>query len=179
MNELKNPYGLKNSKTGRLVLSAMFCALTFVATYFSIPAPVIGNVNLGDGILLIGSWTLGLPWALSCALGAMLADLVSGYVPYAPATLIIKMGMVVVAVILRNVLKKTNLPALAQRLLSALAAEMVMVVGYFAFEAIFARFLFPSVTTASLVAPIGNLPFNLVQALIAIFLSSVLTVRRK
>jgi len=63
-----------------------------------IPSPLKGYINLGDGIVLIASWILPLPYGLIAAgLGSALADLFSGYVVYAPATFIIKALMAVVA----------------------------------------------------------------------------------
>lgn len=180
MSQENNSLGTpRTSKTLTLVQAALFCALTFVATYFSIPAPVVGNVNLGDGILLIGAWWLGLPWGLASALGAMLADFASGYIVYMPATLVIKLLMVLTAVLLRRTLSRTSIPSLLQRVLSAIAAELVMVFGYYLFEAFFAKFLFENLEKASFVAPLINIPFNLIQALIAVVFFTVLTVRKK
>lgn len=168
MRMKKSLFGIRSSKTAMLVSAALFCALTFVATYFSIPAPVVGNVNLGDGILLVGAWTLGLPWGLASALGAALADLASGYAVYMPATLAIKLSMVILAVLVRHGLRLTRVPRILQKLLSALAAEAFMVLGYYLFESLFARVLFATDSALSFAAPLANVPFNLIQAGVAV-----------
>ena len=50
---------IRNVQTRKLVLAAMFCALTFLGTCIAIPVPVAGNLNFGDGFLLVAAWTLG------------------------------------------------------------------------------------------------------------------------
>ena len=147
-----------------LVFSAMLASLVFVATWIMIPAP-IGNVNLGDAVLLLGAWTLGGPWAtVACALGAALTDLASGYAIYAPATLLIKALMVIVAILLHRLLSK-RLPRVSL-LISAIAAEVVMVLGYFLYEGIF-LYGFP----AALIA----IPFNCIQGGVCITVAFTLS----
>lgn len=127
----------KQTRLRRIVFSAMFCALVFAGTWISIPMP-IGNVNLGDGMLLVGAWMLGGPWAIvATALGATFVDLMGPYAVYAPGTLVIKALMATVAILLLKLLIKTKLPKTLALVLSAVAAESVMIVGYFAYEALF------------------------------------------
>ncbi|MBR7188906.1 MAG: ECF transporter S component, partial [Clostridia bacterium] len=53
---------MKPSSTFRIVLVALFAALTCVATMFlRIPSPTGGYLNLGDGIALLSAFLLG-PW---------------------------------------------------------------------------------------------------------------------
>ena len=74
---------------------------------------------------------------LSAAVGSALADLLSGFAIYAPATFIIKGLDAAIAWLLwktvKLVWKKQSLDALC-RVISAVAAETVMVFGYFVFE---------------------------------------------
>jgi len=157
---------MRSSKhTRTLTLSALFCALVFVMTWVYVPTPSVGNVNLGDAALLLSAWTLGGPWAaLSAALGATLADLSSGFALYAPATFLIKTGMVFAALGIRKLLSR--LPRSASAFLSALAAELVMVMGYFLYEFLVLGMLLrlDGYTVAALV----NIPFNCVQGAVAI-----------
>lgn len=135
----------------KTVLSAVFGALVFAATWILVPAP-LGNVNIGDSMLLLAAWSLGGPLtAVACALGAALCDLLSAYAIYAPATLVIKAAMVFAALLIQKITK--SLPRLLGLILSALAAESVMVVGYFAWECI----LYGALPAAV------NIPFNLIQ----------------
>lgn len=156
--------------TRKLVMSAMFCALTFLGTCIAIPVPVAGNLNFGDGFLLVGAWTLGLPWGLGAALGAMLSDLALGYtVVYIPATLVIKALMVMVVVLLRRALEKTRLPRLWLRLIPFVLAELLMTGGYYLFESVF--------VLDSFGAALANIPFNLLQGLFALLIATLATFR--
>lgn len=155
--------------TRKLVLSAMFCALTFLGTCIAIPVPVAGNLNFGDGFLLVGAWTLGLPWGLGAALGAMLSDLAMGYGIYIPATLVIKALMVTAAVLLRRTLEKTRLPRLWLRLIPFVLAELLMTGGYYLFESVF--------VLDSFGAALANIPFNLLQGLFALLIATLATFR--
>lgn len=160
---------IRNIRTRKLVLAAMFCALTFLGTCIAIPVPLAGNLNFGDGFLLVAAWTLGLPWGLGAALGAMLSDLVMGYGIYIPATLVIKALMVVAAVLLRRALEGIHLPRLVRRILPALAAELIMVGGYYLFESLF--------VLGSFAAALPNIPFNLLQGLFGIIIATLVTLR--
>jgi len=71
---------------------------------------------------------------LAAGLGSALADLLSGFVIYAPATLIIKGLMALAAgAILISSKKKNDLQA---AILASIVAEVIMVAGYYAYELI-------------------------------------------
>lgn len=162
---------IQNEKTKRLVLAAMFCALTFLGTFLAIPAPVAGNLNFGDGVLLVCAWTLGLPWGLAAAVGAALSDLASGYAVYIPATLVIKALMAVVAVLLRRALSSAGLPRRLSKIGAAVCAELVMTAGYYLYESL--------AVLGSFQAALANIPFNLMQALFAVILACTVTLRER
>ena len=146
----------------KIIYSAMFAALVFAGTWVSIPMP-IGNINLSDGMLLVGAWMLGGPWAVVAgAMGATLVDLMGAYAVYAPGTLVIKALMAVVAILLVRLLSKTKLPRPVSLVLSAVAAECVMIAGYFAYEALFLGLGWGA---------LASIPFNAVQGGAAIVLS--------
>ena len=127
---------MKQENLRKMIIGALFCALVFAATCISIPIWLGGNLNLGDGMLLLGAWMLGGPWAvIAGCIGASLADLIGPYAMYAPATAIIKALMSVVAIATVKGLRRTRLSVSAVRLISATSAEAVMVVGYFLYEA--------------------------------------------
>ena len=89
---------MKQREIKRLVLAALFTALTVVATMvIRIPAPLVGYANLGDTMVLLSAWVLGPVWGMAAGgIGSMIADLL-GYPPYAVATLVIKALMALVA----------------------------------------------------------------------------------
>ena len=126
------------------VLAALTCAATMVVR---VPSPSGGYMNLGDTLVLLSAWLLG-PWygAAAAGIGSALADLI-GYPLYAPATLLIKGGMAIIAGLL---LRKGR-----SRLLPALPAEALMLAGYWVFD---------GMLTGSLLGAAAGIPSNLVQA---------------
>lgn len=124
---------MKHEKTVKLVLAALFAALCCVATMLiHIPIPATnGYINLGDGVVLLGAFLLGPVYGMAAGgLGSMLADLLLGYAAYAPGTLVIKGLMALCAAL---IVKKAG-GRTAGLILGALAGELVMVLGYFAYE---------------------------------------------
>ena len=81
---------MKNTK--KMVTAALLAAFTCIATMIiKIPTPTFGYIHLGDGLVLLCGIILG-PGigALAAGIGSMFADILSGYMTWAPATLIIK-----------------------------------------------------------------------------------------
>ena len=154
-----------NAKTKQLVIAALMTALTCVATMIiKIPSPLKGYINLGDCIVLTAGWMLSPVYGLLAAgLGSALADIFSGYVLYAPATFVIKGLMAIIAFFGFRLLRKKlgNLPS---RIISGIAAEIVMILGYFVFEGFLYGFA-PSVV---------NIPPNGVQGIAGLILGIVL-----
>ena len=156
---------MKKNHIRGLVMGAMFCAMVFVATLLQVPAPGVGNVNLGDGVIILSAWILGGPWAIAAsALGAALADLATGYVIYAPATFLIKGAMAALVIGLGTWLPRCRMPRLLSRILSAICAELVMILGYFLWE---------SLALSLGWGALASIPFNAVQGGFAIVLSCV------
>ena len=74
-----------------MVTAALLAAFTCIATMIiKIPTPTFGYIHLGDGLVLLCGIILG-PGigALAAGIGSMFADIFSGYMTWAPATLII------------------------------------------------------------------------------------------
>ena len=125
----------ERTATQKICLTALFAALTCAGTLIIVPMP-IGYFNLGDIILLCAAWSLGPMLGISAAVGAALADVLSGYIIYAPATLVIKAAMVVCAALLHSALH--HLPGKhVLRIVSSAAAELIMIAGYFLYDAAF------------------------------------------
>ena len=145
-----------NSKTKKLVLAALMAALTCVATMIiKIPSPLKGYINLGDCIVLVSGWMLSPAYGfLAAGIGSALADVISGYMTYVPATFIIKGLMAVIAHYGFKILHK-KAGNLSARILSGVMAEVVMVLGYFGFEGLLYGFATSAV----------NIPANSVQGI--------------
>ena len=149
----------------KIVLASLLAALTCVATMIiKIPSPLKGYLNLGDCVVLLAGWTLSPIYGfLAAGLGSALADLFSGYVVYLPATFVIKGLMTLVACHGFRLLHK-KLGDLPSRIITGVAAEVVMVLGYFVFEGILYGFG-PSVV---------NVPANGVQGFVGLILGCIL-----
>lgn len=161
---MKNP---RNDRMRKLVLAAMFAALSAVATMvIQIPAPT-GYVNLGDAFVMMAGFTLGPVYGFAAGgLGPALADLLLGYGTYAPGTFVIKGLVAVIAAALLGVsLKKDRKPSVPRLLLCTVPAELFMALGYFLYE------------TAILKVGAGAaaaIPANLMQGLVGVAAAVVL-----
>ena len=154
-----------NTKTKKLVMTALMAALTCIATMIIvIPSPLKGYINLGDCLVLTSGWILSPAYGFFAAgLGSALADLFSGYVLYAPATFVIKgLRALVAGFCFRLLNKKCN--NLISRVISGAAAEILMILGYFVFEGMMYGFL-PSAV---------NIPANGVQGIAGMIVGTVL-----
>ena len=89
-------------QTRALVMTGLFAALGCVATLvLQIPSPTGGYLNLGDTVVILGAYLLGPALgATAGGVGPALADLLSGYTVYVPATLVIKAVMGLLAAML-------------------------------------------------------------------------------
>lgn len=136
---------MKNQKLIRLVSSAVFAAIICVATYIvQIPMPATGGyINLGDCFVLTAGIILGPVYgALAAGLGSALADMIAGYMQYAPATFIIKALMAAVVYLVYVALKKafSGKASAVAKIISAVISEAVMVFGYFGYEAVILKY---------------------------------------
>jgi len=152
----------------KTIIAALFAALTCISTMIiQIPTPLQGYINLGDSIVLLSGWFLG-PFYGACAaaVGSALADILTGYLYYAPATFLIKGLMALAAYFMMRLFLKyfrsKKLPAL---ITSSIFAEAIMVIGYFGYSYLF---MDNSLTAAS------GIPGNLIQAAAGILLGNLL-----
>jgi len=155
------------TKTKKIVIAALIAALACIATMIiKIPTPLKGYINLGDCIVLVAGWMLSPAYAfLAAGLGSAFADVFSGYATYAPATFVIKGLMALIAFygykLLHN--KLGNLPS---RIISGVAAEVIMIFGYFIFEGFLYGFA-PSMV---------NIPANGIQGIANLIISIILII---
>ena len=120
----------------RICMAAMFAALICVATIvIQIPSPIGGFLNFGDCFILVGAWLLGPVYGFAAgAIGSAAADLLTGYAVYAPATFVIKGLIGLTAALLMRSVGRTGKKHMACGL-SAVTAELVMIAGYYLYDA--------------------------------------------
>ena len=158
-------YGSDIMKTKKLVIAALFAAITCMATLVQIPMPLIGYINLGDCFVLLGAWILGPVYGAAAAgIGSLLGDVISGYAAYAPFTFIIKASMAVVAYYIVGKAKRLS-PCIIRRILAAILAEIVMISGYFLTEC----FVFRLGLGAA-----ASIPYNCIQGAVGLIAAVLL-----
>ncbi len=147
----------KKSATLKICITALFAALICVATMvIRIPSPLGGYINFGDCIILVGAWVLGPVGGFAAgAVGSGLADLFSGYAAYVPGTFVIKGLMALAAALIVKLV-----PLKISRIISAVIAEIIMIGGYYVFEAFIMGF--------GAEATLANVPYNGIQGLLGI-----------
>lgn len=156
---------MNTTKTKRIVITALFAAITCVATMIiKIPSPLKGYINIGDAIVLLCGWLLPGSYAfLAAGIGSALADVLSGYIVYASATFIIKGFMALLALYLSKLMDKKANPIIS-RIVSGITAELSMILGYFLFEGVLYGFVQSAV----------NIPANAVQGVVGIALALII-----
>lgn len=158
---------MSKSKTYKIVITGLFAALCCIATYIYIPALAAnGYVNLGDCFVITSGLILGPVWGAAAAgIGSALTDMLLGYVQYAPATLIVKALMAfAAAVIYRSFVKSVfgGKKKIAAKIITAVCAEIIMVLGYLLFEAFVLGFGWGAM---------ASMPGNVLQAAAGIIIS--------
>ncbi|MDP4117914.1 MAG: ECF transporter S component [Bacillota bacterium] len=156
---------MKNKPIYRMVLSALFAAIICVATFIHMPTPGGGYIHPGDCFILLAAWSVGpLYGAVAAGIGSAMTDLLMGYSVYAPATLIIKALMAVIAALSMRLLKK-KIGIYPAAFIGSVLAELFMVLGYFCYEFILLRS-----------SALASVPSNFVQAAGGVILSLILLV---
>ena len=141
---------MKKNHTKLICISGIFSALVFVITaYLHIPT-YNGYVHCGDGIIFLSACILPLPYSVIVGvLGAMLADLLTGFAIWAPGSMIIK-GLL--ALLFSCKAKKI---ITTRNVVMLLPAAFISAVGYYLYEGII---------TKNFIASLSGIPASIVQA---------------
>lgn len=161
---------MNTRKTTRLLCqTAAFAAMIYICTaLLHIPSHT-GYTHVGDGVLFLAACLLPAPYAAAAgAVGAGLADLLSGYALWMPATIIIKS---VTAFCFSRSTERIICP---RNLWALIPAWTVCIVGYYAYE---------SLITGNWLAPMAGIPGYITQSALStvvfVVLGSVLSPLRK
>ena len=143
-------------KTELIVMIALFSALIAVTTAFvKIPSP-LGYIHIGDAFIFAASIVLGPYAAIPAMIGSGLADFLSGYMIYIPATILIKGLMGWISGLFLGKKERPfslNVKFFIQIGLIFLLCEVIMLGGYFLYETVL----------YGAAAAFGNALFNLIQ----------------
>ena len=157
---------MKDERLNKLTRAAVLSALTAVATIaVPVPLPGGGYANAGDIVVLLSAFILGPGLGAAAAgIGSALADVILGYTAYAPGTLVIKAAMAAAAGAL-YVLCTRHTKSAPASVAAGLAGEIVMVLGYYGYEAL--------IMQNAAAAAVGMVP-NLLQGAVGLAGSSIL-----
>lgn len=149
---------MKNDKIKYMCLAGVFTAVVFVFTaYLHIPSHT-GYTHVGDGFIYLAACMLPLPYAVAVgAVGALLADCLTGFAMWAPGSVIIKSA----AVLFFTAKRKKIISG--RNLLALIPAAVLCIGGYYLYE---------SILTGNFAAPLAGIPGYITQSL----LSSILFV---
>jgi uncharacterized membrane protein len=169
---------ITHTHTKQTILAALFAALTCVCTMIiKVPTPTMGYIHPGDGFVILSGLILGPVWgALAAGIGSALSDLIGGYFVYVPATFIIKaltalVGYFVFKGFEKLTKTKTELP---QLIISGIAAETIMVLGYFLFEIFMLSVVNDTTLSAGVIASIAGILPNIIQGIFGVVIATVL-----
>ncbi|MBQ8531846.1 MAG: TIGR04002 family protein [Clostridia bacterium] len=151
---------MKKQKIKLMCLAGVFTALVYVFTaYLHIPSHT-GYTHVGDGFIYLAACLLPLPYAAFVgAVGALLADCLTGFAIWAPGSVIIK------AVAVLFFVRKSEKIITLRNALALLPASAVCIGGYYLYEAII---------TGNFVAPIAGIPGYITQSVLSSILFVVL-----
>ena len=128
-------------KNRMVALTGVLAALAMIGTMIvQVPIPMTrGYIHVGDSVVYLCGILLSPAYAAAAAgLGSALADLLSGYGIYAPATFVIKGLDAVMAGLVFRLVAGPGGRKVARTLTAVVAAVavggVVMVCGYFAYE---------------------------------------------
>ena len=135
---------MKAKRTRRLCLAGIFTATVFLFTaYFHIPSHT-GYTHVGDAFIFMAASFLPLPYAISVgAAGAMLADCLTGFALWAPASVIIKSLTVLF-------FSAKGAKIITGRNLTALFPAGVLCMGGY--------YLYEGLITGNFIAPLAGIP---------------------
>lgn len=151
-----------------IVMTAVFAALTFAATFLiKIPLPAVnGYVHPGDAIVILSGLLLGRGKGfLAAGIGSALADILGGYVLYAPVTFIIKaLTALISSVLFGMLMKKLSKHSVAAALIAGAIAIVLVPGGYF---------IYSSILYGTAAAVLSIVP-DIFQALFGVLVATVL-----
>ncbi|MCH5205252.1 MAG: ECF transporter S component [Oscillospiraceae bacterium] len=165
---MSDNYTKKKETLVKLCVSAMMAALVCVsAMVIQVPSPLGGFVHLGDCFVLLAAWILGPTYGFAAAaIGSAFADQFTGYGHYVPGTILIKGLMALAAAhILRAFVNKSDKLKSVGFITGGIAAELIMVAGYYLYAAVF--------LSRGFVVALESVPGNIVQGVIGIIIGLV------
>ena len=146
-----------DTKLRLIVMTGLFAAITYVFTaYLHIPSGA-GYTHAGDGIIYLAACILPAPDAAAAgAIGGALADGLSGYAVWMPATIVIK---AVTALFFTN---KSDKMLTLRNIFGIVPSLIVCIAGYSLYEG---TVMTKGFSSAAILAALGQIPSYCIQVL--------------
>jgi uncharacterized repeat protein (TIGR04002 family) len=143
--------GIRNGRVFNIALAGLFAALVFVMTaYFPRIPTTRGYIHIGDAAIYFAASMLPQPYSAAAAgLGGFMADALTGYIVWAPYTLVIKICLTIAFT------SKSGRMTNGRNLLASIAAFPITIGGYY---------IAGLIMTGNTIAPLAEVPANAVQA---------------
>ena len=163
---------------GEMAYISLVAAITCIATMVIRVPSLTGFTHIGDSMIFIGVILLGKKnGAMAGALGMFLADLLSGYLVWAPFTLIIKavMALIVGLIAYRKDYEGKNV---FNNFIAFAAGGSFMVIAYLFFGVFIARITVAAADTLGkgLIISLKDVPGNIMQAALGIAIAIPVTI---
>lgn len=144
---------MKNKKLFTMCLCGLFTAIVFVFTaYLHFPTHT-GYTHVGDAFIYLAACLLPLPYAIFVGgIGALLADVLTGFAMWAPASIVIKS----LAVCFFSHSNKKVITA--RNMIALIPACAMCIVGYYLYE---------SAITMNFIVPLGGIPGYITQSVLS------------
>ncbi len=144
---------MKTEKIKLMCLTGIFTAIVFIFTaYFHIPSHT-GYTHIGDGFIYLAACLLPTPYGMFVgAAGATLADCLTGFAIWAPASVVIKSLSV-----LFFTSKSTKILSL-RNIIGLIASAVVCIGGYYLYEALI---------TGNFIAPLAGIAGYVTQSVLS------------
>ena len=142
---------MKRKDLRLMCISGIFAALVFVVTaYLHIPT-YNGYVHIGDAFIFLAACILPTPYAVGVgAMGAMLADVLTGYAIWAPGSIVIKaLSAMLFSCKAKKIVSLRNT-------LMLIPTTAICAGGYYIYEVII---------TGSFLGALSGIPGSLIQSL--------------
>ena len=145
------------SKTKLIALTGLFAAMIYVMTaYLHIPTGA-GYTHAGDGLIYLAACLLPTPYAVCAgAIGGALADGLTGFIIWAPATVVIK------AVTALFFSSKKDKIICVRNILGIIPSLALCIVGYSLYEGVV---MSKHISAAAVAAAFGQTPAYCIQVL--------------
>lgn len=152
--------GIKSERKLRLItLTGLFAAVIYIITAFIHIPTGLGYTHPGDGIIYLAASVLPTPYAVAAsAIGGALADGLSGFVIWMPATIVIK------AVTALFFSSKQERIVCTRNIVAIIPSLVLCVAGYSLYEG---TVMTRNISFAAIAAAFGQTPFYCLQVAIS------------